>query len=64
VIIMWKDEIKKYANKPALKELHSAILQFVETDDVNSEPDYIDAFHETLERELYKILSMIETKLN
>tara|TARA_R110002020_G_scaffold59186_2_gene161642 strand:- start:428 stop:634 length:207 start_codon:yes stop_codon:yes gene_type:complete len=62
----WKDEIKKYDrdvwNKPALKKLHRGILEYVETEMPPSSKTI--PFNESLERKLYKILNMIEPKLN
>ena len=60
----WKDEIKKYDkdvwNKPALEKLHRGILEYVETE----KPSEMFPFIEILERKSYKILNMIEPKLN
>ena len=58
----WEDIIK-YTNKPALEKLHSAILEFVETDDVNLESAYHSSFNDMLTRDLYKILEKIEREL-
>tara|TARA_R100001509_G_scaffold149730_1_gene108312 strand:- start:1082 stop:1282 length:201 start_codon:yes stop_codon:yes gene_type:complete len=60
----WKDEIKKYTNKPALEKLHRAITDFMATDDVNLESEYNNPFHDMLTRDLYKILTKIERELN
>jgi hypothetical protein len=67
-IYMWKDEIRKgkklydgyFANKPALEKLHRAIVDYIETDDVNLEQYYDDK----LTRELRSALKIIEAKLN
>ena len=58
----WK-EIIKYTNKSALGKLAHAIVDFLETPDINMEPLYDNPWHNVFTRKLERILNEIEREL-
>ena len=58
----WK-EIIKYTNKSALEKLAHAIVDFLETPDINMEPLYDNPWHNVFTRKLERILNEINREL-
>ena len=57
------EEVIKYTNKSALEKLAYAIVDFLETPDVNLEPMYDNPRHDVFTRKLEKILNEINREL-